>query len=149
MTVMVEPVPGQNTTNAGGRILHLPDPAAGAQIARSFAAKSGNPGEVSMRPVSIMLACTILSFSAAQSPSFARGCRQVLESDVKITSMRLYADILANAARNGWDYTPESIVSGSKRHFEEMKLQLNDAGYEIMPVGVRLYCKRWDKLAAR
>jgi hypothetical protein len=102
-----------------------------------------------MRPVSIMLACTILSFSAAQSPSFARGCRQALESDVKIASMRLYADILANAARNGWDYTPESIVSGSNRHFEEMKLQLNDAGYEIVPVGVRPYCRRLDKLAAR
>ncbi|WP_143747842.1 hypothetical protein [Mesorhizobium temperatum] len=68
---------------------------------------------------------------------------------MKITSMRVYADILANAARNGWDYTPESIVSGSKRHFEEMKLQLNDAGYEIVPVGVRLYCNRSDKLAAR
>lgn len=102
-----------------------------------------------MRTVSIVIACTILSFSAGLSPSFARGCRQVLESDVKITSMRLYADILANAARNGWDYTPESIVSGSKRHFEEMKLQLNNAGYEIVPVGVRLYCKRSDKLAAR
>ncbi|RWK85404.1 MAG: hypothetical protein EOR45_30665 [Mesorhizobium sp.] len=149
MTVMVEPVPRQNTTNAGGRILHLRDPAAGAQMARSLAATSCNPGEVTMRPVSIMLACTMLSLSAAQSPSFARGCRQVLESDVKITSMRVYADILANAARNGWDYTPESIVSGSKRHFEEMKLQLNDAGYEIVPVGVRLYCKRLDKLAAR
>ncbi|MER8832928.1 hypothetical protein [Mesorhizobium sp. M0909] len=102
-----------------------------------------------MRVVSVVIACTILSFSAGLSPSFARGCRQVLESDVKITSMRLYADILANAARNGWDYTPESIVSGSKRHFEEMKLQLNNAGYEIVPVGVRLYCKRSDKLAAR
>lgn len=100
-----------------------------------------------MRPVSIMLACTILSFSAAQSPSFARGCRQVLESDVKITSMRLYADILANAARNGWDYTPESIVSGSKRHFDEMKLQLIEAGYEIVPVGARPYCTQSNKQA--
>jgi hypothetical protein len=126
-----------------------PIPSRARKLQGRLPQKSGNQGEVSMRPVSIMLACTILSFSAAQSPSFARGCRQALESDVKIASMRLYADILANAARNGWDYTPESIVSGSKRHFEEMKLQMNDAGYEIVPVGVRLYCRRLDKLAAR
>jgi hypothetical protein len=100
-----------------------------------------------MRPVSIVLACTILGFSAAPSPSFASGCRQLLESDVKIASMRVYADILANAAAKGWDYTPESIVSGSKRHFEEMKLQLIAVGYEIVSVGSRPYCAQLNKMA--
>lgn len=100
-----------------------------------------------MRRVSIVLACAILGFSSA-SPSFASGCRQLLESNVKITSMRLYADILASAARNGWNYTPESIVSGSKRHFDEMKLQLIAAGYEIVPVGARPHCARLDTLAS-
>ena len=102
----------------------------------------------SMRPVPIVLACTVLGFSAAQSPpSFASGCRQLLESNVKITSMHVYADILANAARNGWNYTPKSIVSGSKRHFEETSLQLIDAGYEIVPVGARPHCTRLNKQA--
>jgi hypothetical protein len=100
-----------------------------------------------MRPVSIVLACTVLGFSAAPAPpSFASGCRQLLESDVKIASMRMYADILANAARNGWNYTPASIVSGSKRHFEELSLQLIEAGYEIVPVGARSYCTQLNKL---
>ncbi|WP_139032272.1 hypothetical protein [Mesorhizobium amorphae] len=67
---------------------------------------------------------------------------------MKITSMRLYADLLASAARNGWDYTPESIVSGSKRHFDEMKLQLIAAGYEIVPVGARPHCPSLAKLAS-
>ncbi|MER8528043.1 MULTISPECIES: hypothetical protein [unclassified Mesorhizobium] len=88
-----------------------------------------------MRAVSIVLVSAILGLSAAPPPSFASGCRQLLESDVKIASMRFYADILANAARNGWNYAPESIVSGSKRHFDEMKLQLIAVGYEIVPVG--------------
>ena len=63
--------------------------------------------------------------------------------------MRVYADILAKAARNGWNYTPESIVSGSKRHFEEMKLQLIDVGYEIVSVGAsRMHLRRQlNKLA--
>jgi len=100
-----------------------------------------------MRRVSIVLACAILG-SSASSPSFASGCRQLLESDVKIASMRLYADILANAARNGWDYAPDAIVSGSKRHFDEMKQQLTADGYEIVPVGARPHCPRFDALAS-
>jgi hypothetical protein len=101
-----------------------------------------------MRPVAIVLMCAILGLHAAPSPSFASGCRQLLESDVKIASMVAYADILANAARNGWDYTPESIVSGSKRHFEELKVQLIAVGYEIVPVGAHPYCARLNKLVA-
>jgi hypothetical protein len=62
--------------------------------------------------------------------------------------MRLYADILASAARNGWDYTPDAIVSGSKRHFDEMKLQLIASGYEIVPVGSRPHCPSLEKLAS-
>jgi hypothetical protein len=104
--------------------------------------------EVSMRPVAIVLTCAILGFPAAPSPSFASGCRQLLESDVKIASMAAYADILASAARRGWDYTPESIVSGSKRHFEELKVQLIAVGYEIVPVGAHPYCARLNKLVA-
>ncbi|CAN7490119.1 hypothetical protein LJR234_003529 [Mesorhizobium amorphae] len=67
---------------------------------------------------------------------------------MKINSMRLYADILASAARNGWDYTPDAIVSGSKRHFDELKLQLIAAGYEIVPVGPRPHCPSLEKLAS-
>ncbi|WP_044548155.1 hypothetical protein [Mesorhizobium japonicum] len=93
-----------------------------------------------MRVVSIGLVFAVLGLSAASTPSFASGCRQLLESDVKIASMRLYADMLANAARRGWNYAPEWIVSGSKRHFDELKLRLIDLGYEIVPVGRRLQC---------
>ncbi|MBW8910018.1 MAG: hypothetical protein JF620_13550 [Mesorhizobium sp.] len=54
--------------------------------------------------------------------------------------MRQYADILTSAARKGWTYAPAAIDSGSKRHFEEMKLQLTAAGFEIVPVGVQQRC---------
>ncbi|WP_155936651.1 hypothetical protein [Mesorhizobium ciceri] len=98
------------------------------------------PREIFMRAVSIVLVSAILGLSNAPRPSFASGCRQLLESDVKIASMRLYADIVADAARQGWNYAPELIVSGSKRHFDELKLRLIDVGYEIVPVGRRLQC---------
>ncbi|MER9966622.1 hypothetical protein [Mesorhizobium sp. M0060] len=100
-----------------------------------------------MRTVSTVLACAILSVSAGPSPSLAGGCRQLLESDVKIASMRVYADILANAARKGWNYTPESIVNGSRRHFEEMKLQLVAVGYQIVPVSAHPHCTHSNRLS--
>ncbi|TIL44607.1 hypothetical protein [Mesorhizobium sp.] len=64
---------------------------------------------------------------------------------MKIASMHAYASILANAARNGWNYTPESIVSGSKRHFEEMSLQLIAAGYEIVPADAHPHCANLNR----
>jgi hypothetical protein len=42
----------------------------------------------------------------------------------------------------------QSIVSGSKRHFEELKVQLIAVGYEIVPVGAHPYCAQLNKLAA-
>ncbi|WP_210212647.1 hypothetical protein, partial [Mesorhizobium sp. M4A.F.Ca.ET.050.02.1.1] len=43
---------------------------------------------------------------------------------------------------------PDAIASGSKRHFEEMKLELIAAGYEIVPVGARPRCPHFDALAS-
>jgi hypothetical protein len=47
-----------------------------------------------------------------------------------------------------WLNFAESITSGSKRHFEELSLQLIEAGYEIVPVGARPYCTQLNKLAS-
>jgi hypothetical protein len=69
-------------------------------------------------------------------------CRAILESDVKISAMRSYADILALAARNGWNYQPESIDRGGRRHFEEMKVRLAAQGYTIVPAGSKTLCRR-------
>ncbi|MDX8443412.1 hypothetical protein [Mesorhizobium australafricanum] len=61
--------------------------------------------------------------------------------------MRQYADILTSAARNGWNYTPAAIDSGAKRHFEETKLQLIAAGFEVMPFGAEPRCS--DEVARK
>lgn len=93
-----------------------------------------------MHRFSIAMACAILSLPTAGRASLADQCRQLSESNVKIASMRRYADILSSAARNGWNYAPVAIDSGSKRHFEEMKQQLTAAGFEIVPVGGQQRC---------
>ncbi len=100
-----------------------------------------------MRRVSIVMAFAILSLPAAGGAALADGCRQLSESNVKISSMRQYADILTSAARNGWTYAPAAIDSGSKRHFEEMKLQLIAAGFEVVPVSARPRCP--DEVASK
>ncbi|PBC01070.1 hypothetical protein CK220_27735 [Mesorhizobium sp. WSM3860] len=70
-----------------------------------------------------------------------------MESNVKIDSLRQYADILASAARNGWNYAPAAIDSGAKRHFEETRLQLIAAGFEVMPADAQPRCS--DEVARK
>ncbi|TPN76697.1 hypothetical protein FJ987_12360 [Mesorhizobium sp. CU2] len=92
-----------------------------------------------MRRITIAIACAMLSLPAAGRAS-AADCRHIMESNVKIASMQHYSAILASAARKGWNYAPAAIDSGAKRHFEEMKLQLLDAGFAVVPVGTRPQC---------
>ena len=86
----------------------------------------------------IPIALLVLS----STPVHAAECREILESDVKIAAMRSYADILTSAASKGWNYQPEAIDRGGRRHFEEMKVRLSQAGYTIVPVGSATSCRR-------
>jgi hypothetical protein len=92
----------------------------------------------------VPLALILLSSASAH----AAECREVLESDVKITAMRSYADVLALAARNGWNYQPDAIDRGNRRHFEEMKVRLSALGYTIVPVGPKTPCRRVTTVAS-
>jgi hypothetical protein len=83
----------------------------------------------------ILTGVTLLITTFTSSSAESAGCRALLESDVKIAAMRSYADILALAARNGWNYPPEAIDNGARRHFEEMKVRLSAIGYLIVPAG--------------
>jgi ABC-type proline/glycine betaine transport system substrate-binding protein len=56
----------------------------------------------------------------------------VSEAAVRAVSDSTYAELLSQALRKGWRYTPGQIESGYKRHFEEFKLQLIDQGYTIV-----------------
>ena len=58
--------------------------------------------------------------------------RVVTETAVRMVSDLTYAEILSQALRKGWRYTPEQIESGYRHHFEEFKLQLIDQGYTIL-----------------
>lgn len=57
----------------------------------------------------------------------------ISENAVRTASARLYSDILSRACRNGWRYPRPQIENGFKRHFEELKLQLIDQGYTVVP----------------
>jgi hypothetical protein len=80
--------------------------------------------------------------------SQAGECRKLLESDVKIAAMRSYADLLALAAHNGWNYPPETTDAGERRHFEEMKARLIASGYVIVPVGSDARCRPANTVAS-
>ena len=100
-----------------------------------------------MRRIGLAIAFAMVSLPAAGGAAFAGECRQLLESNVKIASMRQYADILTSAARNGWNFAPAAIDSGAKRHFEETKLQLIAAGFEVLPAYAQPRCS--DEVASK
>ena len=52
---------------------------------------------------------------------------------MRTTSAELYSGILIRACRNGWRYPRSQIESGFNRHLGELKLQLVDQGYTIVP----------------
>lgn len=58
--------------------------------------------------------------------------RIITEAAVRTVSDLTYTELLSQALRKGWRYTPEQIDRGYRRHFEEFKLQLIDQGYTIL-----------------
>ena len=63
----------------------------------------------------------------------ARDRKVIFEAAVRIASDDAYKEIVRQAWSKGWRFTPEQIKNGAMRHFEELKLQLIDQGYIILP----------------
>lgn len=75
---------------------------------------------------------TVLSAGQCLATESTAGSKRISEADVRFASAWAYSDLLLQAYRKGWRYTPSAIESGFKRHFEELKLQLIDQGYTIV-----------------
>ncbi len=56
----------------------------------------------------------------------------ISEAEAQLISEITYTELLGQALKKGWRFTPEQIDSGYRRHFEEFKLQLIDQGYTIL-----------------
>ena len=66
--------------------------------------------------------------------SESAGDRKVIfEGAVRIASDDAYMEIMRQAWTKGWRFTPEQVEDGAMRHFEELKLQLLDQGYIVLP----------------
>ncbi len=59
--------------------------------------------------------------------------RHITEREVRTISARQYTALLVTACNNGWRYSLKHVESGFKRHFKELKLQLLEDGYAIVP----------------
>jgi hypothetical protein len=56
----------------------------------------------------------------------------IAESAARSVSDLTYTELLTQAMKKGWRYSPTQIENGYRRHFEEFKLQLIDQGYTIV-----------------
>ena len=88
-----------------------------------------------MTRLSVLTAILVLSVSAG--PCLSEGTqtngKRISEEAMKGTSSELYSDILVRACRNGWRYPRSYIENGFRRHLAELKLQLVDQGYTVVP----------------
>ena len=88
-----------------------------------------------MTKLSVLAAILLLSGSAG--PCLSEGTQPngklIAEEAVKAASAELYSDILVRACRNGWRYPRGQIENGFKHHLAELKLQLIDQGYTVVP----------------
>jgi ABC-type proline/glycine betaine transport system substrate-binding protein len=80
----------------------------------------------------VLVIVAIMLAGAAGAGEKTKTHRVVSEADVRIVSDLTYTELLSQALKKGWRYTPEQIESGYRRHFEEFKLQLIDQGYSIL-----------------
>ena len=88
-----------------------------------------------MTKSSVLTAILVLSVSAG--PCLSEGTQTngklISEEAVKAASTELYSDILVRACRKGWRYPRSYIENGFRRHLAELKLQLVDQGYTVVP----------------
>lgn len=88
-----------------------------------------------MTRLSVLTAILVLSVSAG--PCLSEGTQTngklISEEAVKAASAELYSDILVRACRNGWRYPRSYVENGFRRHLAELKLQLVDQGYIVVP----------------
>ena len=87
-----------------------------------------------LRPSSVLSVIIAALLSVPAYPADNESNRKVIfEVALRLTSDETYSELVRQAWSKGWRFTPEQIEAGSKRHFEELKLQLIDHGYAILP----------------
>ncbi|WP_156397689.1 hypothetical protein [Rhizobium sp. Root1204] len=75
----------------------------------------------------------ICSAQPCLSENIASSQKTITEEEVRTLSGRLYRNILIAACKNGWRYPRKQLEHGFKRHLQELKLQLSNDGYRIVP----------------
>lgn len=82
--------------------------------------------------MALVIVAALITVPAYASDN-ANNRKVIFEAVVKIASDDAYMEIVRQAWSKGWRFTPEQIEDGFRRHFEELKLQLIDQGYTILP----------------
>ncbi|MER8410037.1 hypothetical protein [Mesorhizobium sp. M1342] len=84
-------------------------------------------------PVLTVLLVLLVSADPCLSEGTQTDSKLTSEETVKAASAEQYSDILVRACRNGWRYPRSYIENGFRRHLAELKLQLVDQGYTVVP----------------
>lgn len=72
-----------------------------------------------------------LCLSAASAPAGEK--YNITEEDLRAVSDAGYLALLAGCAQANQTYTPEQVASGLRRHYQERRARMIDAGFTIVP----------------
>lgn len=82
-----------------------------------------------------VIVAVMLILTAAQ-PLGAEQLQQrkfISETTVKLASAMAYANLLEQARQKGWQFSESDIESGSRHHYDELRLRLVNDGYTVLP----------------
>ena len=83
-------------------------------------------------PMALVITAALIA-TPVHAGDTAGNHKVIFEAVVRIASDNTYMKIMRQAWSKGWRFTSEQIEDGARRHFEELKLQLVDQGYIILP----------------
>jgi hypothetical protein len=74
----------------------------------------------------------ILTLCIPLAPAFAGEDQSITEEHLRALSDAEYIALITDPNQAGWDYTPEQVASGLKRHYQERRARMIDVGFTVV-----------------
>ena len=66
------------------------------------------------------------------APAFAGEDQSITEEHLRALSDAEYIALITDPNQASWDYTPEQVASGLKRHYQERRARMIDVGFTVV-----------------
>jgi len=74
----------------------------------------------------------VLSLCLPLAPALAGEDQSITEEHLRALSDAEYIALITDNDQTGWDYTPEQVASGLRRHYQERRARMIDVGFTVV-----------------